>query len=181
MAEALSRKLNQERSMGRLTGIRYEREVQEINHSQFVDDTILLGSATKIIVKRFKKVLDTYLEDSGGKINKLKTKIFGWNITRDKLQAIARIFGYSFSHHWKNFNYLGMPISSGALTSQTWLPILNKAAIKIQRWGARWLNPARRIVLIKSILSSQSIYQCMALMAPKGIVNTLSSTVRKFL
>jgi hypothetical protein len=46
MAESLSIKLDHERRMGRLLGLSFTIGVKSINHSQFVDDTLLLGAAS---------------------------------------------------------------------------------------------------------------------------------------
>ena len=51
--------------------------VKEINHAQFVDDTLLLGGASINSSRTFKKELDIYKEVSGNKINYLKGTIYG--------------------------------------------------------------------------------------------------------
>jgi hypothetical protein len=81
MAKSLSRKLEAKHRMGHLPGIQIAHGVKDINHSQFVDDTLLLGVAFAIIARRFKKILDDFLSASWGKINSSKRKIYGWNIT----------------------------------------------------------------------------------------------------
>jgi hypothetical protein len=83
--------------------------------------------------------------------------------------------------NWKSFNYLGMPIFQSIASSQDWKAILDKLTNIIQSWGARWLNPVGKIVLIKSVLSALTIFQCAGLMAPKGILEKISRTLRGFL
>ena len=48
-------------------------------------------------------------------------------------------------------------------------------------WGARWLNPAGRVVLIKSVLSALPMFQFSTLLAPKGILQAMSQLIHKFL
>jgi len=43
MAKALKRRLESDRMEGSLPGLQIARGVKQINHSQFVDDTLLLG------------------------------------------------------------------------------------------------------------------------------------------
>jgi hypothetical protein len=43
-----------------------------MNHSQFVDDTLLLGGDSTIISSRFKAILDSSLDSSGGDVNNKK-------------------------------------------------------------------------------------------------------------
>jgi hypothetical protein len=77
MVEALSKKLEHERRMERLLGFNFEHGIKEINHSQFVDDTLLMGATSTIIAKKFKRTLDTFLRGSRGKVNNHKSKLYG--------------------------------------------------------------------------------------------------------
>jgi hypothetical protein len=51
-----------------------------------------MGGASTIIAARFKKDLDLFTSDSRGKINHNKSQIYGWNMSKGRLQAISRIF-----------------------------------------------------------------------------------------
>jgi hypothetical protein len=51
----------------------------------------------------------------------------------------------------------------------------------IHQWGARWLNPTSKIILIKFALSSLTIFQCVALLAPKEIFDQMAGNIRNFL
>jgi hypothetical protein len=51
----------------------------------------------------------------------------------------------------------------------------------METWGSRWLNLARRVVLIKYVLSNLPIYQFSTLLAPKGILKELAQFIHKFL
>ena len=52
-------------------------KVKEINHAQFVDDTLLLGGAGLPTARYFKQELETYKQISGSNINFQKRKIYG--------------------------------------------------------------------------------------------------------
>jgi hypothetical protein len=52
-------------------GIKIARGVKDINHAQFVDDTLLLGGASTIIARKFKQQLDP-IQGSFGEPNKLQ-------------------------------------------------------------------------------------------------------------
>ena len=62
---------------GDLRGIKIARGVKNANHAQYANDTILLDGASVIIVERFKEVINTFLKASDGKVNAIKTKIYG--------------------------------------------------------------------------------------------------------
>ena len=61
---------------GELRGLKIARGVTNANHSQFVDDTILLGEASIIIVERFRKFISTFVKASDGKVSVVKSKIY---------------------------------------------------------------------------------------------------------
>jgi hypothetical protein len=72
--------LEEERRKGNILGLLIARGVKEINHSQFADDTLLLGSTTIHIAKHFQKFLSAFLAASGGKLNISKCRVYGWHI-----------------------------------------------------------------------------------------------------
>lgn len=120
MAEALNRKLDYEGRSGSIPGLKIARGVRRINHSQFVDNTLLIGGASKIMASRFKLVLDQYVEVSGGVINKNKSQIYAWNIRASSLMRIGSILQFPFSVEWKYFKYLRIPISMKSLPGEAW-------------------------------------------------------------
>lgn len=76
MAETLSIHLEKLRKQKEITGISIEIGTKEINHSLFADDTLLIGGASSLMEKRFKKTLNSFLAASGGKLNNKKCKIY---------------------------------------------------------------------------------------------------------
>ena len=75
---SLSRRLNILKSEGNVSGISFFIGVQPINHAQFFDDTIILGSASTQIARRIKITLDIFLKVSGSRINPSKAWLYGW-------------------------------------------------------------------------------------------------------
>lgn len=181
MAESLSKALDYNRRAGLITGIKFAHGTKNINHSQFADDTLLMGGASTIIARRFKRILDQFMECSGGKISQDKSCIYGWNVSAHKIQSIANILEVSYKLEWTHFTYLGMPVSKGPLKTETWNTILDKIKRKIQQWGTMWLNPAGRLVLLKSGLISLPIYRFTLLQAPMNFHHKLEKALRFFL
>ena len=62
---------------GDLRGLKIARGVKNENHAQYADDTILLGGVSVIIAERFREVISTFLKALDGKVNVVKTKIYG--------------------------------------------------------------------------------------------------------
>ena len=57
MADALSIKLDAENNVCSVPSIRIVKGIEPINHSVFVDDSLLLGGASIIISKAFNRIL----------------------------------------------------------------------------------------------------------------------------
>ena len=71
--DSLNRRLNRLKNEEIFPGISFVRGVQTINHAQFTDDTILLGSASTQIARRFKSSFDLFLKISRSKLNSHKS------------------------------------------------------------------------------------------------------------
>lgn len=96
MEDRFSRRLEHERDMGKLFELQTTHNFHSINHSQFVNDTLLLGGASRIIARLFKQLLESYIYFSRSKVNKLKIQIFGWNYLDHILRAISTILEFPY-------------------------------------------------------------------------------------
>jgi hypothetical protein len=110
MVESLNTKLDWECTNGSIPGICIARGVKRINHSQFVDDTLLLNGVSKVMERRIKQVLYNFTLVSRGHINNHKSQVYVWNIKAQCLLGIAQILGFPVSNDWKSFKYLGLSI-----------------------------------------------------------------------
>ena len=72
MDDSLSHRLDNVRKPCQLLGLQFTRRIKEIDHSQFIDDTLLLGGASVVIETMFTYVLDSYLNAFGVCVNKQK-------------------------------------------------------------------------------------------------------------
>jgi len=181
MAESFSSTLEHNRRVGLISGIKFGNGVKNINHSQFADDTLLIGRASTTIARRFKILLDQFMACSGGEVNFQKSCIYGWNISNQTAHSIANIFGVAFKATWDHFTYLGMPVTMGSLKATTWNEIIDKVKRKVQQWGTQWLNPAGRLILLKSGISSLPLYRFTLYQAPASFHYKLETALRNFL
>ena len=111
----------------------------------------------------------------------MESWLYGWNCSPTILIEIAQILGIKVNIDWTSFLYLGITISKRSRNSQSWKSIIQKIKNKLQAWGARWLNLAGKLTLIKSILSSYPIFLFAILLSPKSIQNDISKELRKFM
>ena len=93
MAESFIKALDYNQCIGLITGIKFGNVVKNINHSQFANDTLLMGGASNIIARQFKTLLEKYMSYSGGMVNYLNSCIYGWNTYAQTLHNIAITFG----------------------------------------------------------------------------------------
>jgi hypothetical protein len=108
MAKALGRRLDQERQQKNISGIRIATGVRRINHAQFADDTLLIGGASTIMARRFKNILDQFLEASGGEVNSGSVISMLGTPKHRILANIANILQYPIAINWRSFKYLGI-------------------------------------------------------------------------
>ena len=99
----LSFQLNLSREIHMLPGLRIVNNVRDINHAQFVNNTLLLGGANIHSAEQFKQELELYKEMFGSKINFQKSKIFSWKCSARELREIARTLGMEGTMDWDNF------------------------------------------------------------------------------
>ena len=79
---------------GELKDLKIARGVKDATHSQFVDDSIMLGVASTLNEERFKEVLSSFLKASDGNANSIKYNVYGWNCAPRMLTRIARVLGF---------------------------------------------------------------------------------------
>eukprot|EP00253_Pinus_taeda_P003539 PITA_03539 len=181
MAETLSLQLEHKRRTKEITGIDIVRGAKGINHSLFADDTLLIGGASSLMARRFKEVLDTFLQASGGKLNNSKCMIYTWNVPRHITQRISRIMEIPAQGNWSSFKYLGLPLAKENVKSQIWTKSIENMRSKLQSWGMHWLNLAGRSILIKSVLSALPIYQFAITLAPASTHKHMELIICSFL
>eukprot|EP00253_Pinus_taeda_P033675 PITA_33675 len=181
MAETLSLHLENKRRKKEITGIDIVRGSKGINHSLFVDDTLLIGDASSLMARRFKETLDLFLQASGGKLNNNKCMIYTWNVPRYITQRISLIMEIPAQGNWSYFMYLGLPLAKETIKSEIWVKLIEKLRGKLQSWGVYWLNLAGRTILIKAILSALPIYQFATTLAPASIHKHMELIIRIFL
>ena len=134
----LSLQLEQAKKDRDLIGIRMARGTKDINHTQFVDDTILLGGAIHHIGRRLKSELDSYCQAYGSKLNLRKCSIYSWNINPREMYRISRILGFEGTTTWNSFKYLGVPILKNKQKTFDWSPLIEK--FKKKSLPTEWLG-----------------------------------------
>lgn len=76
MENCLSGKLGEEKNLRNLPSTKIVWGYKSLDHSQFANDTILLGGASTIIASKFENVLELFTSVLGGMINMKKFKLY---------------------------------------------------------------------------------------------------------
>jgi hypothetical protein len=66
-------------------------------------------------------------------------------------------------------------------TLHAWQGVIDKVEKRISQWGLEWINPARKLTLMKLVLTGMPIYQVSTILAPKIIMNQMARGIRFFL
>lgn len=161
MAEALGRAIMKQQVEGKIMGLKASENVPNITHQQFVDNTILPGSANRQEARAFKSILNTYTKASSQHVNPTKSKIFFINTCPNIEKDICSIMGYKISKF--SCKYLGIDLDTSLLSSKPWQQVLSKVQNKKSSWKGKWLTKAGRTTMIKSILSAIPTYHLSVL------------------
>jgi len=110
-------------------------------------------------------ILNTFYNVSGASVNLEKSLIFFFNTPPTTQSNISKTLGFStFS---PPSNYLVTPLISSSLKHSTWQEIIHNWTKNISSCTFQTLSLVGRLVLIKVILQSMSLYLLFFLVTPK--------------
>ena len=144
-----------------------------VSHLQFADDTLILGEKTWANMRGMRAVLLLFESLSGLKVNFSKSQLVGVNVEGSWLVEAARLLQCRVGH--LPFVYLGLPIGGNTRHLSFWEPIINRIKSRLSGWKSKHLSLGGRLVLLKSVLSSLSVYALSFFKAPAGIISSIES------
>jgi hypothetical protein len=150
-----------------------------ISHSQFVDDTLLMGSPTVREANSLLDILQTFSDASSLDCNKDKSQVFFFNTPPTIQCHISGILGFNRSS--LPSKYLGIPLIDTALRNSSWEHLLSSFSKRLSSWTYRALNLPSHLILLKAVLQALPIYSFSALAAPKFVLNTIKGIQRNFI
>jgi len=148
-----------------------------VSHLQFVDDTLLLGTKSWANVYTMRAVLVIFEPMSGLKVNFHKSSLVGVNIAPSWLTEATSMLNCKVDK--VPFLYLGMPVGGNPRRLCFWDPVVNRIKARLSDWNSRFLSFGGRLVLLKSILTSLSVYALSLFKAPSGIISSIESLLNK--
>jgi exonuclease III len=179
MVEGLSRSIHAAVGNGSLEGLSLHGISPPISHSQFVDDTLLMGSPTVKEANSILQILQTFSDASGLDCNKDKSLIFFFNTPPPVQRHISDLLGFQRSS--LPSKYLGIPLIDNALRNSSWEHLLSSFSKKLSSWTLRTLNLPSRLILLRAVLQALPTYIFSVLTAPTFVQTTIKSLQRNFL
>lgn len=113
------------------------------------------------------------------KVNLYKSSLIGINLENDYTSGLANVIFYRSDTFL--VNYLRLPLGANLSRLSTWKPVLSTIIAKLSIWKGKFLSMARRMCMIKSVLSSLLLYYMSIFPMPKGITKVISSINCSFL
>jgi len=161
-----------------LRGILWERITLWWENLQFADDTLLLGVKSWANVRALRAVLLLFEAMSGLKVNFNKSMLVGVNISDSWLVEAATILNCKVGK--VPFLYLGLSIGGDPRRLAFWDPVMHTIKSKLPSWKSRFLSYGGRLTLLKSVLTSLTVYALSFFKALSGIISSIESLFNFF-
>lgn len=111
MVEAFGREISKSYHNQEISGVTVARNMPNIRHQQYADDTILPSKSTILEALGFKAIIKSYTDASRKKVNKNKLEIYFLNTKLEMENMICKIIGYRRGHFL--CKYLGISLEKG--------------------------------------------------------------------
>ena len=178
--EYLACLIHEETTKGHWTSVKTSRGGPSFTHLFFADDLILLDKATKKNCVTINRVLGTFYNASGQKVNLAKSKNFlPHYLDHTQFGFLESELGLKISNSFGK--YLRVPIIVDRRNKRAFDFIIEKIRGKLVGWKARTLSLAGRCTLIQFITTDIPTHIMQCIMLPGKICNELDKLNRNFL
>jgi hypothetical protein len=150
MVEGLSHTLKASIRDHSLRGLTPHGISTPLSHSQFVDDTLLMGLSTAREAMCFKDIVELFCEASGMEVNLQKSQVFFFNTPLEIQCHLTHLLG--FTRSILPSVYLGIPFIDNPLRNSSWDSLLSKFNKRLSLWTFHSLNLPGLLILLKSVL-----------------------------
>ena len=179
VAEGLAGLVREASRIGVIEGVRVGRMRVEVNLLQFVDDTLFFCQPRFQCILAIKVILCSFELASGFKVNFYKSQIGVIGISDMDLNIFSNCL--NCGRMPLTFKYLGVRIGGNHRKVEFWRPIIHKLHSRLSNWKGRLLSLARRICLIKSIITALPLFYMSFFKVPKLVCKIIKSIQINFL
>uniref|UniRef100_A0A803PII9 Reverse transcriptase domain-containing protein n=1 Tax=Cannabis sativa TaxID=3483 RepID=A0A803PII9_CANSA len=178
-AEGLSTLIRRYEEKKWLHGCKVANGAPIVSHMLFADDSLLYCKATNEEVFYISKLLQTFAEASGQRVNFEKSTVFFSSNTHTPMrEVICQRLGIQEAN--ENSKYLGLPSTIGRNKKVVFNFLTDKAQKRIQSWDNKFLSRAGKEVLIKSVVQALPTCTMNVFLIPIGICQDIERAISKF-
>jgi hypothetical protein len=170
--EALSLLLTKGKVDNKISGVKVSSLVN-IPHLLFVDDVLIMSNAGIIEWKEILDCINLFCKDTGLQVNSSNTIVHFEGLSETELVPFRNLLAFPFIALNLGFKYLGFFLKTGSQRVVDWMWLVNKIEKNIGLWCYKWLSMGGRLILLKTVLESQSIYWMAVELVPKFIINQI--------
>ncbi|KAJ4790934.1 RNA-directed DNA polymerase (reverse transcriptase)-related family protein [Rhynchospora pubera] len=145
---------------------------------QYADDTIILLEAYPRNLAIVKEILSNFAKITGLHINDDKCLFVPVAIPDASLPFFSRILNCAPKD--MPVTYLGLPHSIRRLKKIHYKPLIDAFQRKLDGWKSRFLSPAGRVTLVKSVLTALPLHYMQVIQLPTWLVKHLDGIRRRF-
>jgi hypothetical protein len=145
---------------------------------QYADDTILVMRADATEVVHFKSILIDYATSTRLKINFHKSNLVPINISPQKAQDLAALFGCSVAS--MPFTYLGLPMGTTKPTVTEMLRLVDRIERRVSN-TTLLMSHAGKLTYVNAILTSMATYAMCTIEINPKIMNHIEKIRRRVL
>ncbi|GJS94540.1 RNA-directed DNA polymerase, eukaryota [Tanacetum coccineum] len=142
-----------------------------LSHLLYADDVIFLGEWDENNIKNLITILNCFYLVSGLCLNLSKSNLHGIGVTSHEVSILANITGCAAARI--PFRYLGLPVGSNLRHIQNWNEMIQRVKHRLSKWKVNLLLIGGRYTLIRSVLSSVSIYYMSHFKVPESVIKEL--------
>jgi hypothetical protein len=133
---------------------------------QYADDTVMIMKASQRELLCLKGLLESFGQSIGLRINYAKSCLVPLNMSEEKAELLARVFGCKIQG--MPFTYLGLPMGSTKPRVEHYAPLINRAERQLTSISSM-LTQAGRLQLVNSVLSSLITFSMCSVQVPVAV------------
>lgn len=162
-----------------------EGVLQPIHHqaartrvSMYADDAAIFLHPNREEVQTVHQILEAFGSASGLHINLSKCAVYPISSEGINIQEVMQPFPCEIQSF--PCQYLGLPLSTKALTKTEIMPLIHKLARNLPAWKGKLLNKAGRLSLVNMVLSSIPTYHLTIFPLKKWAIKKIDKIRRNF-
>ncbi|XP_074315550.1 uncharacterized protein LOC141651750 [Silene latifolia] len=162
-----------------IKGIKICKNGPEISHLLFADDSLFFIRGDFGELDFLMNIIDEYCVASGQCLNKDKSSLlFSPNCSLMTVKKCLTEFKFAPKHDLGN--YLGLPTSIGSSKRDLFKYLVDKTKRRLSSWNNILLSSAGKLTLIRSVLSSLSLFSLSVFRIPVSVTSKLQSLMVHF-